>query len=189
MPTIEVSRATIIKAVREEPGLFPGLWVRACNPLLAPGRQQRRWARTLRAKTCGVCAFGAVLRAVLAKNQDLDTLARAASEETHDDMIVADRVESWREDAARLVERARYMNALSVVFEGAAKEYVCAQGLLGSDVSGLAMSGVPRRRQVARRAVSYARREALAFVRAHFPPTVRIDIDGARPARGVAVVG
>ena len=110
---------------------------------------------------CAVCAVGAVMRRALDSNQNARAIHRAAVASTDRDRDVCGFGTIRAPQAAReMCDRGSYMNALSVLFEAFDDE--CDRDAVKQVV--------------------------IDFVMNEFPPTIRIDIDGAKPAADVKVV-
>lgn len=127
---------------------------------LTKRRSDAGLARIKVADDCRVCAVGAVMRSVLAPTQPAKAIVRAALAATDGAQALT------YADYAKVELRAgRPMAALSCVFEFAElrRGWFDKEGEAG-------------------------RAAATAFVKEHFPKRIRIDIDGARPRKGVKVI-
>lgn len=163
MTIVRISKQRIIEAISSEPlrNLRSGDWA-------LPEESQ---ALTVGAKDCPVCAVGAVMRAVLDPEQDPDWLYSAAVASTSvETPLCAGGLEGVI-PSKREVKKAP-MVALSGFFE-----QECADAKRRTHSFGLS------RHQMRR-----IRKKVIEFVEENFPPTMLIDIDGAKPARDVRVV-
>jgi hypothetical protein len=158
--TVRVTKEQIIAALRVEPLLEAGSWA---DPRYTRGPVEKCAIPLDEVQHCYVCGVGAVLRrAVLDAHETVGALVRAAVAATDGWPVTPGGSESYLADAARAVESGFHMSAISLVFEGTYSE----------DWS----------------SIEDCRSAAIVFVEQHFPETVLIDIDGARPARDVQVV-
>lgn len=166
MTTIELTKAQVIKAIEREPLLRPGAWIRG---------DYDTQIGSLKTRECGACAVGGVLRATLAPTCTVGRLYGIADVAAGDRVVPACRHDAPRgifEEAVGRIRDGEPWAALSIVFEG-----LCDLRGRSSPTGGLRGQDL-----------AVVRRQTVAFVRNHFPNTVRMDIDGARPRAGVKVV-
>jgi hypothetical protein len=180
MAIVRITKNRIMKAIKNEPALRPGSWIDIMKVYEKSGNVQvGGWEFmnkvNAKDKECSVCAVGAIMRDILDPTSTARKLDSAAAQATSGSAIHFD---SYENDLSRsaIIKRAkedvfkgRYMNALSVLFEGLGELKGGWESLTPRDIAGL-------------------RRSAIAFVKKNFPHSVEIDIDGAKAAKDVKVV-
>lgn len=179
MTVIEISRARIIKAIQQEPirTLRAGNWIE-------PGDRSTEDSKVT-SKDCSVCAVGAVLRnAALAPSNKVEKLYDAAHAGINDFYSAT----TYPGEALNAQE---YMTALSAFFESESgrwtdtEEYdVVGEGQY-RDATKYARTKYNKAYDLFMEGV---RKRTVAWVKANFPKTIQIDIDGAKPAKDVKVV-
>lgn len=125
---------------------------------------------------CYECAVGAVMRQVISPRLGLSRLNDAIGAATRGAGVTPDEAFTTNEvlDQARAeLDAGRAMGALSIAFEG----------LWSLDVE-----DVTDERDEDDARADRVRAEVVAFVKGHFPPSVVVDIDGAKPAQDVKPV-
>lgn len=183
---ISISRADVIKAIREEPVLASGNWfhyeidgkVDGRGPGTTPSffrGDLRKTTQIADVKVCGVCGVGAVMRRVLSADQAVQSLFNAVNAATADLPTTPMYWADYESEALRLVEDGAYMAALSVFFEGATN----AHGLLKYG----------DKDQPTQEAMAGVRQDTIDFIHENFPSMIDIDINGALPAADVVELG
>lgn len=159
---VRLTKAFIIKALeKERPRIRTGYGWLGLNSRIG---YRATVATTLKREDCAMCAVGAVMVNAINPTSRHGLINDAAGAATDDYSITAAFYDSRidiRMKAKELLGLGKPMNALSVLFEGLS-DHCDSESRVVSDV--------------------------IAFVRNHFPPSVVVDIDGARPAKDVKIV-
>lgn len=186
---IKLTRRQVIKAVRNEPVLMPEQWV---SRQFEEGIYGRSIAETRNA--CPVCAVGAVMRSALDPNQKVKMIHNAAVASVSNSegralcVHPGDEIRPFRKarllaKAAKQAKDGHHMAALSLVFE-----------TLWSDArsrrKGCNKWAHPMtwRKSDFNRVSKRIRAQVIEFVKKHFPATIEVNIDGARPAKDIIVL-
>lgn len=171
MTIISVSRNKIIEAIRHEPveSLKGGAWV-----------DERRGSK-VKDKNCSVCAVGAVMRKVLDPKQSVVKIRKAAMEALGNGEPTGDHYSE--------IEEGRYMAALSCFFEESFEENMrkMTEELQEHFNDTYLRDPVDHFRKMYNKAVNQTRKDTIDFVKTNFPKEIKIDIDGAKPAKDVKV--
>ncbi len=191
MAIVEVTRSRILKAIKTEPikTLRPGQWVGYPRGF--------SWNKTVAEKSCSVCAVGAVMRNVLDPSQSYEWIDNAARQATdigglilaphYNDLkykvnpsgvgfirkVLTKRqmVTQLKKSALKYLNEKNCMAVLSYLFEG---------------LCGIASKG--HYDKLTNTQLANIRRSVYSFVKNNFPHKVKIDIDGAKPAKDITVV-
>lgn len=170
MTIVEISKAKIIKAIESEPlkTLKANSWIDIWRGNAANPRVDN--------KSCSVCAVGAVMRnALLSKGQRALAIEDAAIAAMGDD--------SANHDWERSLEKKNWMAALSAFFESADSEI---RNALDDVFLEFQSSYYDDMELIIAREL---RARTASFVKDNFPDKIQVDIDGAKPAKDVKVVG
>jgi hypothetical protein len=157
---IRLTKEFILTALKEEniKVLQPGTWFRNI------------WGEI---EECPRCAVGSVMVRALSRRNEKRLITHAAQAATLCGSNVPNEMEDHdiESEAVRILKEERSpMSALSYYFEG-----MCQK--LGVDEDDIELEKVEE-----------ARRYTIVFVDQHFPPTVIVNINGAKPAEDVEVV-
>ncbi len=166
---IRLTKRQIIKALENEPAtrLRAGSWT--CGDLevtvSAYGKQ----------KGCYECAVGAVMRQSISPRSSSKIISDAC-----DAACIGDNIRSFNtsedgviNEGLAIVKRKNHMSALSAVFEGLWRIQDLTPAFSNEHDDAIAAIVKPK---------------VIDFVRKHFPASVVVDIDGAKPAKDVKVV-
>jgi len=174
MTVVSMTKAQVIKAIKEETRLATGVFMSFPNSFFDHHyTSEVKLSDVQGNKSCSVCAVGAVMRRALSP----ETLIHTAREVTEAEGYrrgdtafafsnVADTEEDLFSKAANIVLDGCHMHALSLVFES----------FVEGDPEGT------------RKSIAMKRGRAIRFVRKYFPESISLDIHDAKPARGIKVV-
>lgn len=187
MTIISITKNRIMKAIKEEPMLNPGMWATLTDEFSErfeeefdkkyPNADWQKMQRLLdkkeksikvKSKDCAVCAVGSVMRNCIDPNQSwqmIEKASRKSLEGVDTFCPLEDEFGLYTSPEEGLVKEGRYMQALSDFFEQTWAE-----------------------NHENNRVVSITKRKTIAFVKKHFPYKIKIDINGATPAKDVSVV-
>jgi hypothetical protein len=173
MTIVAIKKSDVIKSLKTEPLLkSTGNWVtvsgvdRNDTDDDAPYVSAKGRLRDLnKKKGCHVCAVGAVIRSHLAVDQTPLSLQRAC--EAAVKYGAGSEYDDLNEALAGAEKKLHVpMTALSHLFESLSQGFFYEDKLSPDEV----------------------RSECISFVKKHFPDVIEVDIDGAKPARGVKVI-
>lgn len=177
MTTVVVTKREIVEAIKTEPLLLAGGWLKPLSDEGSDGSYDESRVKDVK---CSACAVGAVLRKVLSGTNTIEAVRSAAADAVNfgrygGDWISEDEEsqKAWlfKTAAERLKSDSETpMSVLSFVFESMAVYYQ-VEGGFGEITS-----------------AEKSRAVTTEFVRQHFPRTVKIDVGFAKPKRGVRVV-
>ncbi len=174
MTHVRLTKEFIIDAISKETRLEAGSFVYTSGDV----NIHPVFIDTVEPESCDVCAVGAVMWRALEPHQNVFYVHDAAQAATKEGSCIPEFIDtddpedcSGDDDvndmdgvrflALSLIHAGLHMNALSMFFEGAC-HYI-------DNIDDVAAATV-------------------AFVKEHFPDSVVVDIDGARPARDIEVV-
>jgi hypothetical protein len=173
MPVIEITKEHIIAAIETEPlaTLRGGMWVGRDGAMVDPDSDEDGALR-VGSSECHVCAVGAVLRSLLDASAPAYEITRAAN------AVVGGYITRWPGEGRAFLDKAleacasgRYMNALSIFFEGCDDEEWLRT----------------RTRSRASPCPEDVRADTVRFVRENFPAKIQLTFDSPT-ARHVRVV-
>ena len=159
---IEITKKRIKTAILEEPYFKAGSWVRDTRDRQVGDR-----------KSCSVCAVGAVLRSVLDDKQPAEMIKKAAAKAAPRRFGIASIMDkiSRHKILKSQIRNEQYMNALSTYFES-----IWFEADRRTDEM-----------EISRHQVYRIRKKLVKFVDKNFPRKIVVDIDGAKPAKGMKV--
>lgn len=162
MTVISITRARIIRAIKEEPMLQAGSWAFSLEYGIPVADK----------KNCSVCAVGAVMRDCISKGQNWLEISNAASRSTNP---VNSRTNDPQDDSpVGLAKDGWYMQALSDFFEAKWTDVAKKENTYYRDLN--------------KRQIRKIRNATIRFVEKNFPYKIQVDINGAEPAKDVMVV-
>lgn len=179
MTILDVSKQTILKAIKEETSFTNGAWSEFDGPYSIDEYGVNDEPKVAD-KKCQVCAVGAVLRNVLDPDLNYSAIETVATRAVNHNFKMEPAYfydnNDVETDARNLIAKAEnlkddrlYLNALSVYYEGLCK---VRKHLTNQD-------------DLSRHQLYRIKKKLLKFIEKHFPKRLNIDIDGVKPKKGM----